>query len=62
MQATRVAAEIQEVTDEPVTLTKGGLWTFDVLRDGDVIWSVTQPGIFPVPGELKNLLTAENSD
>jgi len=59
MQASRVAAEIQEVTGEMVKLTKGGLWTFDVLRDGEVIWTVAQPGIFPVPGELRNLLTAE---
>jgi len=54
-----VAAEIQEVTGESVTLTKGGLWTFDVLRDGKVVWSVVQPGIFPVPGELRNLLKEE---
>jgi len=56
MHASRVAAEIQETTGEPVQLKKGGLWTFDVLRDGEVIWSITQPGIFPVPGELRNLL------
>ena len=59
MQASRVAAEIQEVTGESVTLTKGGLWIFDVLRDGKVVWSVVQPGIFPVPGELRNLLKVE---
>jgi predicted Rdx family selenoprotein len=59
MQATRVAAEIREVTGEIVTLTRGGLWTFDVVRDGEVIWCMVQPGIFPVPGELRNLLTLQ---
>ena len=60
MQATRAAAEIKAATGEDVMLVKGGLWTFDIERDGTVIWSVTQPGIFPIPGELKNLLDASD--
>ena len=60
MIAARVAAEEQSATGEPVMIKSGGMFTFDVIRDGEVIWTISQPGIYPIPGELRQLLLQDS--
>jgi len=51
-RAASLAAEIESETDAVATVTPGGRGQFDVLVDGELLFSKQERGRFPEPGEI----------
>lgn len=56
MRAASLAAELAEALDAEARVTPGGRGQFDVLMNGDLVFSKRAKGRFPEDGEIVALL------
>lgn len=52
-----MSAEIQNICDIEVELVAGSGGVFDVIQDGEILFSKHNTGRFPAAGEITRLMT-----
>lgn len=57
MRAASLAAELNAATEHDAEIEAGGKGQFDVLRDGQVVFSKQREGRFPDHAEIRALLS-----